>query len=58
MKDLTTAMAREKKESNTSSDATNFSTARVGTLRRMLHEKGLEMDGSREAMIALLEENS
>ena len=58
MTDLMTAVARGKKESNTSSDATDSSTARVGTLRRMLHEKGLDIDGSREAMIALLEENS
>ena len=58
MKDLMTSMARGKKESNTSSDATDSSTARVGTLRRMLHEKGLDIDGSREAMIALLHTNS
>ena len=31
---------------------------RVSTLRKKLHEKGLAVDGSREAMIALLEENS
>ena len=31
---------------------------RVGTLRKMLDEKGLHVDGSREAMIALLKENA
>ena len=30
---------------------------RVGTLREKLHAKGLEVDGSREAMIALLQQN-
>ena len=30
---------------------------RVGTLRKMLDEKGLDVDGSRESMIALLKEN-
>ena len=31
---------------------------RINTLRGKLHEKGLAIDGSREAMIALLEETS
>jgi len=31
---------------------------RVGELRKRLHDKGLCIDGSREAMIALLRENS
>ena len=31
---------------------------RVCTLRKMLHDKRLDVDGSREAMIALLKENS
>jgi len=31
---------------------------RVATLRKMLDEKGLEVDGSRESMIALLKENN
>ena len=30
----------------------------VGTLRNLLHEKGLDVDGSREAMIALLKQNT
>lgn len=30
---------------------------RVGTLRKMLDEKGLDVDGSRESMIALLKEH-
>ena len=31
-------------------------TMRISDLRRKVHEKGLEVDGSREAMIAALEE--
>jgi len=31
---------------------------RVGKLRKMLDEKGLDVDGSRESMIALLKENN
>jgi hypothetical protein len=60
MKDLLAAMARGKKEDNGGSDddPIGFNTMRVGTLRKMLHEKGLDVDGSREAMIALLKENS
>ena len=39
--------------------AVNMNTStRVDTLRKRIHEKGLEIDGSREAMIALIEENS
>jgi len=53
VKDLLTAVSMEKKEE---SDAGNLSNTRVSTLRRMLHEKGLDVDGSREAMIALLEQ--
>jgi len=30
----------------------------VGMLRKMLDEKGLDVDGSRESMIALLKENN
>lgn len=30
---------------------------RVNTLRKLLHEKGLDVDGSREMMVARLEEN-
>lgn len=30
---------------------------RVGVLRKMLDEKGMDVDGSRESMIALLKEH-
>jgi len=38
-------------------NSTDYNKMRVGTLRKMLDEKGLEVDGSREAMIALLKEH-
>ena len=59
MSDLLTAMKRGKKKDDGGNDGPGeLSTMRVGTLRKMLHEKGLDVDGSREAMIALLKENS
>jgi hypothetical protein len=60
VKDLLAAVKRGKKEEGggSSVDPSNFNTMRVGTLRRMLHEKGLDVDGSREAMISLLKENN
>ena len=58
MTDLLTAMARGEQNDNNNNDSINYNKMRVGTLRKMLHEKGLDVDGSREAMIALLKENS
>ncbi|KAL7524798.1 hypothetical protein ACHAXR_000720, partial [Thalassiosira sp. AJA248-18] len=55
--DILTAVTRGKKKDNPSSDVNNYNTMRVSTLRRKLNEKGLNVDGSREAMIALLKEN-
>mmetsp|Transcript_15833 Transcript_15833/g.38052 ORF Transcript_15833/g.38052 Transcript_15833/m.38052 type:complete len:417 (+) Transcript_15833:65-1315(+) len=54
--DLLTATARR----NNSDSDINVSdkTMRVSALRKKLHEKGLDIDGSRETMVALLEENS
>ena len=59
MTDLLTAMSRgEQREDDTSGNAIiNYNKMRVGTLRKMLHGKGLDVDGSREAMIALLKGN-
>ena len=60
VKDLMTAfaVAMGKKDNNTSADPGDLSKARVSILRKMLHEKGLDTDGSREMMIARLEGNS
>jgi len=56
MKDLLAAVARG--EQSGDSNSTDYNTMRVGTLRKMLDEKGLDVDGSRESMIALLKEES
>ena len=58
MKDLLAAMARGEQSGDSNSDKINYNKMRVGALRKMLDEKGLDVDGSREAMIALLKENS
>jgi len=55
--DLLTAMGRGEGKDKESSKRTDCNVMRVGTLRKKLHEKGLDIDGSREAMIALLKEN-
>ena len=54
--DLLAAMARGKKDDD-ASKASHYNSMRVGTLRKMLDEKGLDVDGSREAMITLLKEH-
>ena len=58
MADLLTAMARgeEQTEDGGEEDDIKYNKMRVGTLRKMLDDKGLDVDGSREAMIALLKE--
>ena len=56
MKDLLTAVNRNVHK--VSADANDFSMMRVSTLRKMLDEKGLDVDGSREAMIARLEQSA
>mmetsp|Transcript_10964 Transcript_10964/g.20062 ORF Transcript_10964/g.20062 Transcript_10964/m.20062 type:complete len:395 (-) Transcript_10964:147-1331(-) len=58
MTDILTAVTRGKDTNGDHSDVSDYNTMRVGTLRKKLHEKGLDIDGSREAMIALLKENS
>ena len=59
VKDLLAAVSRGKAKSSSSDKAAdNYHKMRVATLRKMLDEKGLEVDGSRESMIALLKENT
>ena len=53
--DVLAAVARGEETGNDSKD---YNKMRVGKLRKMLDEKGLDVDGSREAMIALLKEQS
>ena len=57
MNDLLVATTRSKKtiENNVTND---LSTMRVSELRRKLYEKGLNVDGSREAMIEALKSDS
>ena len=56
MTDLLTAMARG--EVGDDGDNTDYNNMRVGALREMLDVNGLDVDGSRETMIALLKEHS
>ena len=58
MTDLLAAVSRGEQQNDTNSAKTNYNKMRVGTLRKMLDEKGLDVDGSRESMIALLKEHS
>ncbi|KAL7549017.1 hypothetical protein ACHAWF_013205 [Thalassiosira exigua] len=54
MKDLLTAVGAASSKESSGTDSNDFATMKVCTLRKMLHEKGLPIDGSREAMIVLL----
>lgn len=53
--DVLAAVARG--EGSGKSDSTDYNKMRVATLRKMLDERGLEVDGSRETMIALLKDH-
>ena len=57
--DLLTAMARGEEQTGDEEEdeSIKYNRMRVRTLRKMLDEKGLDVDGSREAMIALLKEH-
>jgi len=56
--DVLAAMARGEEQTGEDDDeSAKYVKMRVGTLRKMLDEKGLDVDGSRESMIALLKEN-
>ena len=57
--DVFAAVARgEKKSGNDASNDDQLCTMRISDLRRKVHEKGLDVDGSREMLIAALEESS
>jgi hypothetical protein len=60
MNDLLAAVVRGERNDG-GADGNNaelqFSTMRISELRRKAHEKGLEVDGSREMLIAALKEN-
>lgn len=48
------AFGRSKKSGISGKNGDKYSTMRVSELRRMLDEKGLDVDGPREAMIEAL----
>jgi len=60
--DLLTAVARGEQSEGSGGgeedESAKYNRMRVGMLRMMLDEKGLDVDGSREAMIALLKEHN
>ncbi|KAL7529975.1 hypothetical protein ACHAWF_003178 [Thalassiosira exigua] len=58
MKDLLAAIDMSSLNDNAGADSNDFASMGVCTLRKMLHEKGLPIDGSREAMLTLLREHS
>jgi hypothetical protein len=55
--DFLAALERGERKDRTDGDSwTDFSAMRISELRRKAHEKGLNVDGSREMLIAALEE--
>jgi hypothetical protein len=56
--DLLVAFGRSKKSDGSGNDNDKYSTMRVSELRRMLDEKGLDVDGPREAMIETLKSDA
>ncbi|KAL7458432.1 hypothetical protein ACHAWC_010044 [Mediolabrus comicus] len=56
--DLLVAFGRSKKSDGSGNDNDKYSTMRVSELRRMLDEKGLDVDGPREAMIEALKSDA
>ena len=57
--DVLTAVARvDQSEEEGDSESIKYNKMRVSELREMLDDKGLDVDGSREAMIAILKEQS
>ena len=51
-------MARGEETNGDEEGDIKYNRMRVGTLRKILDEKGLDVDESREAMIALLKEQA
>ena len=60
MKDLLSAMQRKGagKKGNGNKSRDKYTTMKISDLRKQLHGKGLDVDGSRETMIATLKESS
>ncbi|KAL7425550.1 hypothetical protein ACHAXM_000077 [Skeletonema potamos] len=58
MKDLLVAFNRNNKKDAKGASVDDLTTLCVSDLRRKLYEMGLDVDGSREAMIASIRNNS
>ena len=58
VKDLLIAVGRNSKKGAKGANTDELSTLSVSELRRRLHERGLEVDGSREAMIESIKNHS
>jgi speckle-type POZ protein len=58
VKDLLVAFSRNNKKEASGINVDELTTLCVSALRRKLHKMGLEVDGSREAMIASIKSNS
>ena len=58
VKDLLIAVGRNNKKDSNGANADELATLSVSELRRRLDAKGLEVDGSREAMIESIKNNS
>ena len=54
VKDLLSAVNRGKKKDGASGSSNELNTMRISDLRKQLHAIGLDVDGSRETMIAAL----
>ena len=57
MTDFLAAVTRGKKKSGENAED-DYDTMRISELRRKVNEKGLDVDGSRETLVAALEQNS
>eukprot|EP00986_Skeletonema_menzelii_P015448 scaffold11756_cov151-Skeletonema_menzelii.AAC.13 len=58
VKDLLIAFSRNRKKDGNGTNVDKLTTLSVSELRRKLDEKGLEVDGSREAMIESIKSNT
>ena len=56
-RELLTATARGKKEASGEDDNDSYESMRISTLRETLYKKGVDIDGSRETLIAALKGN-
>ena len=58
MKDLLIAVGRKDKNDSSTANVDEVTTLSVSALRRRLYKLGLEVDGSREAMIEAIKNSN